>query len=509
MDRVNDALEELLLRRAARNSIYEYIRYMGRTGLLDFKYPPEKHHKLIIDDLHSMIDGDWDKECFSLPPGSAKSTYISVILPTFLMAHDPTLKLLCISNSEYLSEDFARRRRSIMRSDEWQAIAQTSLAPDSQSLAAMGTLQGGSIYAVGAGSTITGLRADWVIMDDLVKGFEQANSMVQLDKIWSWLISEARSRLKPHGRELIVATRWSALDPIGRVLELANEGKEQWKYIRIPMECDSEDDPLKRKIGQRLWPEWFTEKMVADAKRDPAIWMCLYQQMPLTQTGEWCPSEHIHIIEEAPKILRYYIGVDIALSISNKSDWTVFAVFGVDTAKNLVLVDLYRHQRSVDHTAKDFVKLCENFSPVGVFIDDDNASKVWAKLVWEVARSENVPVPLQVVPISRRDKETRAAPLRSYFLQDRISIIQRPWNTDLIFEISKFPTVRHDDQIDAMGLVAAQLMKLSPPKEPEKPVDRPQVMIGSIDGGLVLNETLNELWEANERPSRGFNRMRI
>lgn len=509
MNREIEAAEELQLRRRARLDILSYIKYMSRTGLLDFKFTPEKHHKLIIRDLHRMINGDWDKEAFSLPPGSAKSTYISVILPTFLLQLDPTLKILCISNSEYLSEDFARRRRSIMRSEEWKLLSQTTLAPDSQSLSAMTTLLGGSIYAVGCGSTITGLRADWLILDDLVKGFEQANSMTQLDKIWSWLISEARSRLKPHGRELIVATRWSAMDPIGRVLELANEGKEKWKYIRIPMECDQKNDPLNRKIGKRLWPEWFTQKMVDNAKRDPSIWMCLYQQMPLTSTGEWCPSEHIKIVPGVPKIMNYVIGVDIALSISSKSDFTVFAVFGVDVEKNLILVEVFRNQRSVDHTARDFVNMCDKYSPTAAFIDDDNASKVWGKLVYEESRKQGVSVPLQIVPISRRDKETRAAPLRSYFLQDRISILQAPWNTDLIYELSKFPTVRHDDQIDAMAVVASQLIKLSAPKKPQGAKQQQTTVIGLEGGGMALSESFNELFQNHSDNKCRFNAKRI
>jgi predicted phage terminase large subunit-like protein len=504
-----EALRELQLRRHARTDIYAYIEYMSRTGLLDFKFEPELHHKLIIDDLHKMIDGKWDQEAFSLPPGSAKSTYISVILPTFLLANDPTLKLLCISNSEMLSEDFARRRRAIMRSEEWQQISQTSLASDAQSLAAMGTNEGGSIYAVGCGSTITGLRADWVIMDDLVKGFEQANSMSQLDKIWSWLISEARSRLKPHGREILVATRWSAQDPIGRVLELTAEGKEKWKYIRIAMECDSKDDPLKRKIGQRLWPEWFTEKMVMDAKRDPAIWMCLYQQLPLTSTGEWCPREHIHIITERPQFMRFYIGCDIALSISDKSDWTVFAVFGLTPDRKLVLVDLYRYQRSVDQTATDLIEYCKKYNPVGVYIDDDNASKVWAKLVWEQARYAAQAIPLQIVPIKGRDKETRAAPLRSYLLQDQIQIMQAPWNGDLIDEMQKFPAVRHDDQIDGMSLVAAMLMKMSAPSAPNLPHTRPETQMGHVGGQIVINSTLDELFDQQSDKSCRIGRLRI
>lgn len=510
MDQIQAAAKELLTRRNARQCIYDYIDYCETTGLLDVKFKPAQHHKLIIDDLHKMINGDYDKEAFSLPPGSAKSTYISVILPTFLLAQDPTLNILCISNSESLAEDFARRRRTLMRSEQWQKLAQTTLAPDAQSLGSMSTVKGGVIYAAGCGSTITGLRADWIIMDDLVKGFEQANSITQLDKIWNWLLSDARSRLKPHGRELIVATRWSALDPIGRVLELTETGAEDWKYIRIPMECDSTTDPLGREVGEPLWKEWFTPKMVSDAKRDPAIWICLYQQSPLTSTGEWLPPEHIKLIDKPPKLLRYVIGVDIALTISDKSDFTVFAVFGIDEDKNLCLVDLYRNQDSVDKTARDLVIWCKKYNPTSVYIDDDNASKVYAKLMWEESKKQGVAVPLRLIPTRNRDKETRAAPLRSYFLQERITIKQAPWNTDLLYELSRFPVVRHDDQVDAMSVVAGELIKISAPRQPEKAKAKKESVLGLVDGRLVLNETLDDLFSANESGTKKrFTNLRI
>ena len=154
---------ELLRRRKAQSNIYDYIDFMESTGLLDVKFKPAEHHKLVIDDLHEMIEGKCEKEAFSLPPGSAKSTYISVILPTFLMMKDPTINILCISNSESLAEDFARRRRTLMRSDQWKLLSGTTLQPDAQSLGSMTTVKGGVLYAAGAGSTITGLRADWII----------------------------------------------------------------------------------------------------------------------------------------------------------------------------------------------------------------------------------------------------------------------------------------------------------------------------------------------------------
>ncbi|GAG38162.1 unnamed protein product, partial [marine sediment metagenome] len=69
---------------------------------------------------------------------------------------------------------------------------------------------------------------------------------------------------------------------------------------------------------------------------------------------------------------------------------------------------------------------------------------------------------------------------------------------DLLYELSRFPVVRHDDQIDAMGLPAAELIKISAPKEAEKVVNQRQTVIGLSGGKLVLNESLDELFSANE-----------
>ena len=459
---------ELQHRRAARKSIKEYIYYMRQTMLPAFEHDPAAHHLILIQEFEDMLNGVFVKGAFSLPPGSAKSFYGSVILPTLILARDPKLQILCVSNTESLAEGFARSRRSILRTPQWERLSNSALAKDAQSLSFQGTTRGGGVYASGAGSSVTGLRCDWLICDDLLVGFEQANSLSQLDKLWSWYLAEARSRLKPYGREVMIATRWAALDPIGRVTALTGEGIEDWRYTRIPMECDSADDPLGRKLGERLWPEWYTPEMVSDAKRDPIVWQTLYQQNPLVSEGGWVDAKHIQIIPKVPANLKYYIGVDIALSVQ-KGDYTVLTVLGIDSDKNLYIVYLYREQVSPEVSAQKLVDLTKMYTPLLVYCENDNSSKVWSKLVWEMSKAAGTPVPLKLIPIKGRDKEVRAAPLRAYFLQNRIFIVQAPWNTELLREISSFPAGRHDDQIDGVGVAAGELVRMSVPKKPSPP----------------------------------------
>ena len=139
---------ELQHRRAARKSIKEYIYYMRQTMLPAFEHDPAAHHLILIPEFEDMLNGVFVKGAFSLPPGSAKSFYGSVILPTLILARDPKLQILCVSNTESLAEGFARSRRSILRTPQWERLSNSALAKDAQSLSFQGTTRGGGDYGV-------------------------------------------------------------------------------------------------------------------------------------------------------------------------------------------------------------------------------------------------------------------------------------------------------------------------------------------------------------------------
>jgi hypothetical protein len=320
--------KQLFIRRIkARTSLLSYIEYMRPAQLPDFHYTPAKHHHLFADILDGLMKAvveqteTDDRAAISVPPGAAKSFYASIAWPTQLLAINPAWKILCVGAAERLAEDFSRRRRQIMLTPEWETLAGTALKPDARGIGFQGTPQGGGIYAYGGGATIQGIRADFLIGDDLITGHEEAGSLTQLDKKWNWYVSEARARVRPYGAEALIATRWALLDPIGRVLRLTEEGKEN---------CDSEDDPVGRKVGERLWPEWFTKRMVRDAQRNPLFFKTLYQQLPATSEHEWVGLDAIRLRKRSsfPEGLKIYMGCDIAHKLG-EGDFTVFAIVGI------------------------------------------------------------------------------------------------------------------------------------------------------------------------------------
>jgi hypothetical protein len=111
---------------------------------------------------------------------------------------------------------------------------------------------------------------------------------------------------------------------------------DRWKLIRLPMEAGA-DDALGRAPGERLWPEWFTQEMVADAKRDPRAWNALYQQEPAGEDGDYFKREWFRDFEPQPARLGIYGASDYAVT-ERGGDFTEHGIFGIDH-KNVYVLD--------------------------------------------------------------------------------------------------------------------------------------------------------------------------
>src|SRR5205823_337722 len=102
------------------------------------------------------------------------------------------------------------------------------------------------------------------------------------------------SRKKPNAFEIGITTRWHEDDVAGRILPEDYNGESGWIKCRdgcdwyvvcLPAEAEREDDILGRKMGERIWPEWFGEDHFRPFKLRPRLWSALYQQRPAPESG--------------------------------------------------------------------------------------------------------------------------------------------------------------------------------------------------------------------------------
>lgn len=161
-----DAARELLRRRGIRKNLTDWCGTLG--------FVPARHHRLIIEKLEAVARREIPRLALFLPPGSAKSTYASVLFPPWLMAQWPGASIIAASHTAELAERWGRRVRNLV--SEHSATLGYGLSADSQAAGRWDTDAGGEYYAVGVGGAVTGRRADLAIIDDPVRSREDADS---------------------------------------------------------------------------------------------------------------------------------------------------------------------------------------------------------------------------------------------------------------------------------------------------------------------------------------------
>jgi hypothetical protein len=100
----------------------------------------------------------------------------------------------------------------------------------------MGAENGAEYMSGGILSGITGNRADLVVVDDPVKGRQEAESDVIRQRTIEAFDDDVKTRLKPGGSIIIIQTRWHEEDLAGSILPVDYAG-------------ESGIDPLPRRAG--------------------------------------------------------------------------------------------------------------------------------------------------------------------------------------------------------------------------------------------------------------------
>jgi predicted phage terminase large subunit-like protein len=473
------------------------------------------HHLLWIDCLQKVEDGEIPRLMGLMPPGSAKSTYSSVVFPTHFMGRFPRSSVIVASYGSDLPRKFGRRARSIAKQPVYRRIFSTGLAADSAAADEWALENASEWMAAGILTGITGNRVDLVVWDDLIKGREQADSDVIRNKTWDAYFDDLLTRKKPMAREVGITTRWHEDDPAGRILPMKYNGESgwikgrdgnDWYVVCLPAECERSDDPLGRKVGDYIWPEWFPPGHFEPFKRNSRTWNALFQQRPAPESGDYFKAEWLKPYEVMPSrdTLRVYGASDYAVT-KDSGNYTVHVVVGIDPNDNIYLLDLWRKQASSDVWVEAFCDLVQRWRPIG-WAEESGQIKsgigpfLQKRLIERKLYVVRAPYP------SRSDKSIRAQSIRGRMAMQGLYVPHLSnWFPDFKSELMVFPNGNNDDQVDAISLIGQVLDKMMPGEAAKPAPEKPKVF--STDPAHCT-VTMDDMWEANSR-RRGSRGLRI
>jgi predicted phage terminase large subunit-like protein len=401
----------------------------------------------LLAELEAVSNGLHDRLMVLMPPGSAKSTYASVIFPVWWFTQHPRTSIISTSHSLNLAEHFSRRARRLITNKE--SYLGFGVTQDQRAINSWGTTNGGEYLSIGIRGAITGRRADLVIIDDPLKSQADAESSRQRNHIWEWYRSDVTTRLKPDGKVVLIMTRWHPDDLGGQLLEQA---RAEWRVVRLPALAER-DDPLGRPVGTALWPEWedITALMRKREQIGERAWSALFQQTPLPSDGRLFSTDRITVAEPEHNAEATVRSWDLAATGDtgrNDPDWTVGIKLSRDKSGRYLISDVVRI-RGTPHQVEELVVNMARKDGVKVIVaipeDPGQAGKSQTAYLTRQLAGFRV--------ISSREtgsKTTRALPLASQVEAGNVSIVRADWSRTLLEEMRDFPWGKKDDQVDAL-----------------------------------------------------------
>ena len=300
-------LETLLYDVDVEKSRDDLLKYTKTTFK---KFKPEKFHKTFYDILNRFAHKEIKNLIVTMPPQHGKSEGSTRRLPSFLAGYRPDDKIAVVSFAATKAQKFGREIMTIMRQKEYKDIFPNTKYPERGYTGAKSNTNieresinsEGSMKFVGVDGPLTGDTVDVLILDDLYKGWKDANSPVTQKAVWDWYLTVADSRLHNQSQQLITFTRWSEQDVIAKLDDLGivvhYDGTEDLekvisslddKFLLINFQALKEGNSTSfdpRKEGEALWEVRHSKKKHESSRaKDSDKFDCLYQGNPVSKKG--------------------------------------------------------------------------------------------------------------------------------------------------------------------------------------------------------------------------------
>jgi len=385
--------------------------------------------------------------------GAGKSTVCTITKSLHLLAKDPNIRILIASKTSAQSEAFLKEIKGHLEGNERFAELfgeyydphkvgkwdnrEIEVAPRTK------YSKESTITCIGVEAAVVGKHYDVILSDDLVDE-DNTRTKYMRDRVRQWYYQtldpclEPPDKSVPHrGEHHRLGTRYHFDDLYGHLI--ANELADHHQII-----------PALDEDGRSPWPDKYPPKWFKEKKRKSGtiIFNAQYQCDTEAMKGEIFQYDDCQKVDdsEIPGGLRVFMGVDLAISESEKADKFAIAVVGIDTkTEDHYVIDYFEgHLRFNDQTRK-IKEFYRRHDPIRCGIE----TNAYQAAQYQHLKDGDKNLRLKAIHTDK-DKVTRAWKLSPMFEDKRVFF--RKNLTDLIDLLVLFPNFRYKDGFDALDL---------------------------------------------------------
>lgn len=468
----------------------------ARTNILCFllKVKPEfklAQHTILQADLCEQVCNGILQEgkglLASAPPGSAKSTLFSEILPPWAIGYSDYRSdgrekagAMCLTHGKDLAELFGMQARDIALSPNYRDVfPNISVTSDTKrktywNLRNNKTKLRHPYYSSGLRGGATGHRTALLILDDTVKARIDIATPKKRESLFRDYTTIAQSRLTGLKGRIAMHTRWGVDDLIGQLLQ---KQADRWHYLNLPaIALEEEHYEIKnpiyrrfmkerygreyyaRKIGESIWPDHPYGDFNLDRlyqtrdSMDIADWLALYQGQPVIEGGNMFKIEWLQFIDQLPELEYMYFMLDTAWKDRETSAYSVMQLWG-KFKSGVILIDQIRGKWLYDELKRRTIAYAEHFISRGIVRTigiEEEASGI------SLCRDLQVETCLPIIgikcPIGKRERANQIigyVQAKRVFVYNGTPLFEKPWLHEFLEEYEQFPDSRFKDQMDA------------------------------------------------------------
>jgi predicted phage terminase large subunit-like protein len=455
--------------------LFTQVFYKLRTGrdfVISQPIGRESHYHIIAKALTRVLRGANAAESIeailrliiNVPPRYGK-TELLIHFVAWGMAHFPDSNFIFVSYSHTLAKKQTQTIKEIISLPEYRKLFGVQIKDDASAKDNFETIQGGSVYAVGAAGTITGRGAGIqncnrfsgaIIIDDIHKPSEVVSDTMRAS-VNDWFLNTLQSRVNSPTTPIIFIGQRLHEDDLAQNLINGFDG-HTWQLLSLSA-LDG--------ANNALLPTMHTKEQLLDMKEKmPYVFSSQYQQTPQPAGGGIFKPEWFVLLDEVPDILATFITADTAESIKSYADYTVFSFFGIYKLKHkevdlglygLYWIDCYEAKiepKDLENEYMQFWSDCMRFTvkPKLEAIETKSTGTTLASVMKSVQGMQILEIDRNAESGSKTERFLRCQP---YVASKQVALPRYGKHTNRCLEhmrkITANDTHRHDDIADTLA----------------------------------------------------------
>jgi predicted phage terminase large subunit-like protein len=445
----------------ARSSVGHFFEYL--YPLLSQKRPIEMDWYIhaMSEAIMSLSRGETNRLIINAPPRSSKTNLCTIFNIGFILGKDPRAEIMLLTYGEELTRVLASKVHHLMRHPAYMHLfPHTRCVGAASQGQALRTSAGGKVHFTSVQGTMTGLGADWVILDDPLQAAHRRSDK-RSDNLETTFREALSTRLNnpSTGKILLIQQRIAPSDLCGRLTEHAGH---PWTVLALPAEFMAPavyalgrfEGTHKAQIGDLLIREHLTRD-VLKAKRlemGEAAYAAQYLQAPIYEENNPIEFDKLGFIkrEDIADELEHALIVqswDTALTANANSDYSAVTTWARVSDSNFVLLHAKQMKVPSDRLVDAMRTHAQAWRTKFVLVEEANHAR---DLIRDLKANVQGPTIVRSVPHGNQSKEDRLLQVLYPINAGQVRLLKEENSLALLLhQLRQFPNGKHDDLVDS------------------------------------------------------------